>query len=118
MSLLKKGVNKLKTIANPKLDSSSDLSSTNGSQQKFSDFEAAKHKKSEERSRSKADKRQKEHQAKKTQEDFINGAPEELVALFKPLSMNMSKKWTHEERFDFRNFNLEGKICHVIFNEH
>lgn len=37
----------------------------------------------------------------------MKDGPEEVIALFKPLSMNQSKKWTHEERFDFRNFNLE-----------
>lgn len=114
-SVLKKGVDKLRTIANPKANSSSSdvsgVSTPNGTQRNSSDIEFAKQKKSAERSRSKADKRKQEHQARKKFEDFINDAPEETIALFKPLSMNMSKAWTHEQRFDLRKFNLECKIC-------
>lgn len=113
-NVLKRGVNRLKTIT--KGDSSTsdlDTSTPNGSTH---DIEAVKYKKSIERSRSKADKRQKEHLAKKREEDFLKNGPEEVIALYKPLSMNMSKKWTHEERFDFKNFDQEGKIIMPLIN--
>lgn len=40
---------------------------------------------------------------------FLENGPEEMTKLYKPLSMNQSKRRTHENRILFRQLNFEGQ---------
>lgn len=111
MSLLKKGVNRLKTIAHVGSDAKGE-SRSNGVNSPTASvsngIDGAKHKQSTESTRSKGFRKSKHIQVKKTEQDFRNGERPESFALFKPLSMNMSKYRPNEERFDFKVFDLEA----------
>ncbi|KAL3423405.1 aspartyl-tRNA synthetase [Phlyctema vagabunda] len=75
-------------------------------------IEMERKRRSVDKERSKAESKQREHLRRIESERFMQEGPEELTRLYKPLSMNQSKKWGHENRVQFREINfaaLEGK---------
>lgn len=45
---------------------------------------------------------------KRRDQVFLEDGPEELTKLYKPLSMNMSKNRKYDERFDFKDLDIES----------
>lgn len=45
----------------------------------------------------------------KRDEEMIREGPEELVALYKPFSMNQSKRREYGERFNFTDLDIESE---------
>jgi hypothetical protein len=69
----------------------------------------------EEKVRKSVDKERSKNEAKKRQsmrriesEAFMRDAPEELTKLYRPYSMNMSKKWNHEKRLLFKDMDFQS----------
>jgi hypothetical protein len=47
--------------------------------------------------------------SKRRDEIFLEEGPEELTKLYKPLSMNMSRRRNYAERFSFKDLDIESK---------
>lgn len=63
--------------------------------------------------RVKAEHKKRESMARIEDEKFLTEGPPELTKLYRPYSMNMSKRWNHENRVLFKDLDLtkmEGKI--------
>jgi hypothetical protein len=60
--------------------------------------------------RLKAETKKRESMAKIEDERFIQEGPPELTKLYRPYSMNMSKRWNAEDRLLFKNINWEGSF--------
>lgn len=79
----------------------------------------------EERARRSLDKERQKIEAKKRQtmrriesENFMRDAPPELTKLYKPFSMNMSKRWNHENRRLFKDLDFASKSHPDAFRLH
>lgn len=60
--------------------------------------------------RTKADNKKREAMARMNDERFLAEGPPELTKLYKPLSMNMSKRWDHEARVRFADLDFASKL--------
>jgi len=58
--------------------------------------------------RAKAETRKRELMARIEDEKFIQEGPHDLTKLYKPFSMNMSKRWNHENRLLFKDLDLQS----------
>ena len=58
--------------------------------------------------RSKAEARKRQTMRRIESEAFMRDAPPELTKLYKPFSMNMSKRWNHENRVLFKELDFES----------
>jgi hypothetical protein len=70
---------------------------------------ADKQRKSLDRARVKAENKKRESMARIDDEKFLEEGPPQLTKLYRPYSMNMSKRWNHENRLLFKNINFAGK---------
>jgi hypothetical protein len=61
--------------------------------------------------RKKAEARKKQSMRRKESEAYMRDAPPELTRLYKPYSMNMSKRWNHENRIRFKDLDFESMSC-------
>jgi hypothetical protein len=43
---------------------------------------------------------------------FMEEGPPELTKLYRPFSMNMSKRWDHDPRLLFKDLNFESVFIH------
>ena len=66
--------------------------------------------KSMDKERSKAEARKRQSMRRIESEAFMRDAPPELTKLYKPYSMNMSKRWNHENRVLFKELDFESKL--------
>ncbi len=62
--------------------------------------------------RVKIENKKREIMAKIEDERFIKEGPPELTKLYRPYSMNMSKRWNHENRILFKDVDWES-MCPV-----
>jgi aspartyl-tRNA synthetase len=65
--------------------------------------------KSMDKERSKAEERKRQAMRRIESEAFMREAPPELTKLYKPYSMNMSKRWNHENRVLFKDLDFESE---------
>jgi aspartyl-tRNA synthetase len=83
------------------------------------DVAAERRKKGGEQERKKAAVRLQEAAAKRRDEKFLEEGPDESTRLFRPLSMNMSKRREYGERFLFEDLEIAGMFSSksVIFRQ-
>jgi len=72
-------------------------------------IEAERVKKSLDKERLKNEKKKRQSMAKIEDERFLKEGPPQLTKLYRPYSMNQSKRWTHEDRLLFKNIDWESK---------
>lgn len=60
------------------------------------------------RERAKAEKKKLESMARIEDERFLKEGPPMLTKLYRPFSMNQSKRWTHEDRLLFKDLDWES----------
>lgn len=68
-----------------------------------------KQRRSLDRERQKAETKYRQSLARIESEKFMNEGPPELTKLYRPYSMNMSKRWNHETRVLFKDLDLNSK---------
>lgn len=73
-------------------------------------IDAEKHKRDEETKRRKHEAKMEQDEFRKQDEKFLEEGPEELTRLYKPLSLNMSKKRNYELRFKLKDLDIEGMV--------
>ncbi|RDL39783.1 Class II aaRS and biotin synthetase [Venustampulla echinocandica] len=74
---------------------------------------AQRQKRSLDKSRAKAENKKRESLAKIEDEKFLQEGPADLTKLYRPYSMNMSKRWNHENRINLKELDFresEGKV--------
>lgn len=59
--------------------------------------------------RSKHETKQREQLRRIESERFMQEGPEELTKLYRPLSMNQSKKWDNQKRLLFKDVSFAGQ---------
>lgn len=59
--------------------------------------------------RVKAEHKKRESMARIEDEKFLTEGPPELTKLYRPYSMNMSKRWNHENRVLFKDLDLTSE---------
>ena len=59
--------------------------------------------------RSKVEAKKRQSMRRIESEAFMRDAPPELTKLYKPFSMNMSKRWNHENRVLFKDLDFASK---------
>lgn len=125
MSFLKKPFKKLKEIntsSNNSTDSDtpsksegistpvlngSGTSTPNGDKRQSRDIiEADRIRRSVDKERIKTENKKRQSMARIEDEKFIQEGPPELTKLYRPYSMNMSKRWNHENRILFKDLDL------------
>lgn len=126
MDLIKKPFTKLKQLGgsgSPSRSSSMDVtretadaspSSIPAHHPEQAQVDAAKHKRSEEAKHRKHEAKREQDEFRKQDEKFLREGPEELTRLYRPLSLNMSKKRDYEMRFKFGDLDIESR--HLIFS--
>jgi aspartyl-tRNA synthetase len=67
-----------------------------------------KKRRSIDKERAKAETRKRESLARIEDERFLQEGPPALTKLYRPYSMNMSKRWNTDDRILFKNVNWEG----------
>jgi hypothetical protein len=76
---------------------------------------AERKRRSMDKERAKAETRKRELIARIEDEKFIQEGPADLTKLYRPFSMNMSKRWNHEHRLLFKDLDLQStphpKLC-------
>ena len=72
-------------------------------------IEAERVRKSLDKERLKTEKKKRQSLAKIEDERFLKEGPPQLTKLYRPYSMNQSKRWTHEDRLLFKNIDWESK---------
>jgi aspartyl-tRNA synthetase len=72
-------------------------------------IEAERLRKSLDKERLKTEKKKRQSMAKIEDERFLKEGPPQLTKLYRPYSMNQSKRWTHEDRLLFKNIDWESK---------
>lgn len=70
---------------------------------------AEKARRSMDRERAKAETKKRESMARIEDERFLQEGPPMLTKLYRPYSMNQSKRWTHEDRVQFKNVDFESR---------
>lgn len=58
--------------------------------------------------RLKVEQKRRQQLARIASENFMRDGPEEITSLYRPFSMNMSKRWNHENRQLFKEFDFES----------
>lgn len=71
-------------------------------------IEQDRKRKSMERQRKAVESAKRKSLAAQREESYIRKEPAELTALYKPLSMNQSKRRDYGERFKFKNLSIDG----------
>lgn len=69
---------------------------------------AERERRSMDKQRAKAETRKRETMARIEDEKFLEEGPADMTRLYKPFSMNMSKRWNHENRVLFKNLDFES----------
>lgn len=64
--------------------------------------------------RLKVEQKKRQQLARIASENFMREGPEEVTSLYRPFSMNMSKRWNHENRQLFKELDFEKKEGQVI----
>ena len=72
-------------------------------------IQAERARRSMDKERVKTETKKRETMARIEDERFLKEGPPMLTKLYRPYSMNQSKRWTHEDRLLFKNINWEGK---------
>jgi hypothetical protein len=72
-------------------------------------IEAERVRRSLDKERLKTEKKKAQSMAKIEDERFLKEGPPQLTKLYRPYSMNQSKRWTHEDRLLFKNIDWESK---------
>lgn len=93
-------------VANGKRGVSLDL---NPKRQSSEIIMADRQRKSLDKLRSKAENKKRQSLAKIEDENFLATGPPALTKLYRPYSMNMSKRWNHENRVLFKDLDFESK---------
>ncbi|EKD18052.1 uncharacterized protein L3040_004048 [Drepanopeziza brunnea f. sp. 'multigermtubi'] len=68
---------------------------------------ANKERRSMDKQRAKAETRKRETMARIEDEKFLQEGPPDMTKLYRPYSMNMSKRWNHEDRLLFKDMDCE-----------
>jgi aspartyl-tRNA synthetase len=71
-------------------------------------IQAERARKSMDRERAKVETKKRESMARIEDERFLQEGPPSLTKLYRPYSMNQSKRWTHEDRLLFKNLDWES----------
>jgi hypothetical protein len=79
----------------------------NSVRQSSENVRADKQRRSLDRARVKAENKKRESMARIDDEKFLEEGPPELTKLYRPYSMNQSKRWNHENRVLFKEMNFE-----------
>jgi len=87
---------------------STPLSNGESKRQSREVIEAERTKRSKDRERAKAETKKLETMARIEDERFLQEGPPMLTKLYRPYSMNQSKRWTHEDRLLFKNIDFES----------
>ncbi|KAK2627375.1 hypothetical protein QTJ16_003341 [Diplocarpon rosae] len=66
-----------------------------------------KQRRSVDKQRAKAESRKRESMARIEDEKFLQEGPANMTRLYRPYSMNMSKRWNHENRLLFKDLDFE-----------
>ena len=69
-----------------------------------------KDRRSMDKERSKVEAKKRRSMRRIESEAFMRDAPPELTKLYKPFSMNMSKRWNHENRVLFKDMDFASKL--------
>ena len=69
-----------------------------------------KDRRSMDKERSKVEAKKRQSMRRIESEAFMRDAPPELTKLYKPFSMNMSKRWNHENRVLFKDMDFASKL--------
>ena len=69
---------------------------------------AERKRRSMDKERVKAETRKRESMARIEDEKFLQEGPPDLTKLYRPFSMNMSKRWNHEHRLLFKDLDLQS----------
>ncbi|CAG8975371.1 hypothetical protein HYALB_00009512 [Hymenoscyphus albidus] len=75
---------------------------------------AERERKSLDKLRTKAENKKRQSLAKIEDENFLKNGPPQLTKLYRPYSMNMSKRWNHENRVLFKDLDFEKADQRVI----
>ena len=70
---------------------------------------ADKKRRSMDKAKTKAENKKRESMARIEDEQFLQHGPPALTKLYKPFSMNMSKRWDQEKRILFKELDFESK---------
>jgi hypothetical protein len=85
------------------------LNGNSTSQRQSQDYvRADKQRRSLDKARIKAENKKRESMARIDDEKFLEEGPPELTKLYRPYSMNMSKRWNHENRVLFKDMDFES----------
>jgi hypothetical protein len=68
--------------------------------------------------RLKAEQKKRQQLARIASDNFMREGPEEITSLYRPFSMNMSKRWNHENRQLFKELDFESQCCMRPFSAH
>jgi valyl-tRNA synthetase len=79
----------------------------NSVRQSSENVRADKQRRSLDKARVKAENKKRESMARIDDEKFLEEGPPELTQLYRPYSMNQSKRWNHENRVLFKELNFE-----------
>jgi aspartyl-tRNA synthetase len=71
---------------------------------------ADKKRRSMDKARTKAENKKRESMARIEDEQFLREGPPALTKLYKPFSMNMSKRWDQEKRILFKELDFKSKF--------
>lgn len=63
--------------------------------------------------RLKVEQKKRQQLARIASENFMREGPEEITSLYRPFSMNMSKRWNHENRQLFKELDFERQ-CPMV----
>lgn len=66
-------------------------------------------KRSLDKSRAKAENKKRESMAKIEDDKFLQEGPSDLTKLYRPYSMNMSKRWNHENRIKLNELDFPSR---------
>ncbi len=72
-------------------------------------IQAERARRSLDRERLKTENKKRESMARIEDERFLKEGPPSLTKLYRPYSMNQSKRWTHEDRLLFKNLDWESE---------
>lgn len=82
--------------------------SPNATSRNTEEIERARHRRSEDKLRRKSQSKQRPDSVVRKDEKFLETAPEEMIKLYKPFSMNQSKRWDGQERFSLKDVDINS----------
>lgn len=97
------------TFSNGKATPNNGTATSDQKRQSREIIAADKKKLHDEKKHAKAEAKKRQSMAKIDDETFLKEGPPNLTKLYRPYSMNMSKKWNHENRILFKELDFASK---------